>query len=236
MHDADDNLDLGEEAYVLKPSPARMDACVQAHHALSAVPSAMLPQLLVHLAQPVVKPRTWTLHMQDAGARSAPARYLETLSPMIAGAEGERLPIFLEWLFVRTQALSLTWVATEAQNQDPVYDHGGCYRRGRECSGLTSYLPGTLPQVRGRGANRKTLCPFHRECTPSMVFSLTSNQWHCHGCGITHTHCSMVAECLGLGAREAADMLRRHARAPQPPWQLPTPRRNRALALWGWTL
>ena len=38
-------------------------------------------------------------------------------------------------------------------------------------------------ELRKKGANYTTCCPFHQEKTPSFMVNPARNSWHCFGCG-----------------------------------------------------
>lgn len=204
--------------------------------AVSSVPPSRRDALEAHLSAVGRPPESWTHRPPGARFASAPrlGGYLRGLDAAVTGAGGQGLGPFLEWLLVRSQALSLTWTGTYV-GREAAWSRDRPWWPPRPF-GLERYLPGTRVAPRGWGLYRFACCPFHDDRTPSFAYLLEHRQWHCYGCGVQETHWSLVARALRLDGREAVDLLRRSAGYPPPPWQLPAPRRNRALRLWGWTL
>jgi DNA primase len=61
------------------------------------------------------------------------------------------------------------------------------------------------------GANKKALCPFHNEKSPSFTVNEEKQIFHCFGCGKGGDVFTFVQEMEGLGFREALKMLAERA-------------------------
>jgi DNA primase len=64
------------------------------------------------------------------------------------------------------------------------------------------YLP-----LKRTGQNYKTLCPFHKEKTPSFVVSPTKGIFHCFGCGVGGDVFSFIMKMEKVGFSEAVRIL-----------------------------
>jgi len=68
-------------------------------------------------------------------------------------------------------------------------------------------LVGEYVQLKPAGVNKKGLCPFHHEKTPSFMVSSERGGWHCFGCGKGGDIFSFVQEIEGMDFREALKYL-----------------------------
>lgn len=56
---------------------------------------------------------------------------------------------------------------------------------------------------------RKALCPFHNEKSPSFVWYVDQNRWHCYGCGKGSDVIGFVMYRENVGFREALSLLQK---------------------------
>lgn len=70
------------------------------------------------------------------------------------------------------------------------------------------------------GNNKKALCPFHREKTPSFTVTIDKGLWHCFGCARGGSVIDLIAQ---LEGKEPAEVLR-DAGESSKPWK-PLPKR-----------
>ena len=68
-------------------------------------------------------------------------------------------------------------------------------------------LVGEYVQLKPAGVNKKGLCPFHHEKTPSFMVSPERGSWHCFGCGKGGDIFSFIQEIEGMDFREALKFL-----------------------------
>ncbi len=68
-------------------------------------------------------------------------------------------------------------------------------------------LVGEYVQLKPAGVNKKGLCPFHHEKTPSFMVSPERGSWHCFGCGKGGDIFTFVQEMEGMEFREALKYL-----------------------------
>lgn len=68
-------------------------------------------------------------------------------------------------------------------------------------------LVGEYVQLKPAGVNRKGLCPFHHEKTPSFMVSPERASWHCFGCGKGGDIFSFIEEIEGMEFKEALKYL-----------------------------
>lgn len=82
--------------------------------------------------------------------------------------------------------------------------------------------------------NGKTLCPFHRENTPS--FHVFPDRFYCFGCGASGDHLDWLKQQKGLSTKQAIEHLRqlagRSAPAPNQTRRDPEDTRKFALSIW----
>jgi DNA primase catalytic core len=64
-------------------------------------------------------------------------------------------------------------------------------------------------KLRRVGKNLMGLCPFHKEKTPSLSITPSTNKWHCLGCGKGGTAIDWVMCAEGVSTRHALEMLSR---------------------------
>lgn len=55
----------------------------------------------------------------------------------------------------------------------------------------------------------KTLCPFHKDRHPSLMFDVRRNRYRCFACGAHGNVIDLVSECRGLGFRDSCEWLSR---------------------------
>ncbi len=72
-------------------------------------------------------------------------------------------------------------------------------------------LIGEYIQLKPAGANKKGLCPFHNEKTPSFMVSSERQNWHCFGCGKGGDIFSFIQEMEGMEFVEALRYLANRA-------------------------
>ncbi len=68
-------------------------------------------------------------------------------------------------------------------------------------------LVGEYIQLKPAGINKKGLCPFHHEKTPSFMVNAERQFWHCFGCGKGGDIFSFIQEMEGLEFKEALKYL-----------------------------
>src|SRR3989339_1072291 len=68
-------------------------------------------------------------------------------------------------------------------------------------------LVGEYVQLKPAGVNRKGLCPFHHEKTPSFMVSPERASWHCFGCGKGGDIFTFIEEIEGMEFKEALKYL-----------------------------
>lgn len=68
-------------------------------------------------------------------------------------------------------------------------------------------LIGEYVQLKPAGVNKKGLCPFHHEKTPSFMVSPERKSWHCFGCAKGGDIFSFIQEIEGMDFREALKYL-----------------------------
>lgn len=68
-------------------------------------------------------------------------------------------------------------------------------------------LVGEYVQLKPSGVNKKGLCPFHNEKTPSFMVNSERQSWHCFGCGKGGDIFSFVEEMEGMEFKEALKYL-----------------------------
>jgi DNA primase len=68
-------------------------------------------------------------------------------------------------------------------------------------------LVGEYVQLKPAGVNKKGLCPFHNEKTPSFVVNSERENWHCFGCGKGGDIFTFIEEMEGMEFREALKYL-----------------------------
>ena len=72
-------------------------------------------------------------------------------------------------------------------------------------------LVGEYVQLKPAGVNKKGLCPFHHEKTPSFMVSPERGSWHCFGCGKGGDIFSFIEEMEGMEFKEALKYLANRA-------------------------
>lgn len=72
-------------------------------------------------------------------------------------------------------------------------------------------LIGEYVQLKPAGVNKKGLCPFHHEKTPSFMVSSERQSWHCFGCGKGGDIFSFIEEIEGMEFKEALKYLANRA-------------------------
>jgi len=68
-------------------------------------------------------------------------------------------------------------------------------------------LVGEYVQLKSAGTNKKGLCPFHHEKSPSFMVSSERGSWHCFGCAKGGDIFSFVQEIEGMEFKEALKYL-----------------------------
>ncbi len=68
-------------------------------------------------------------------------------------------------------------------------------------------LIGEYVQLKPAGINKKGLCPFHNEKTPSFVVNSERGSWHCFGCGKGGDIFTFIEEMEGMEFKEALKYL-----------------------------
>mgnify|MGYP003964374613 CR=1 FL=1 len=68
-------------------------------------------------------------------------------------------------------------------------------------------LVGEYVQLKQSGVNKKGLCPFHNEKSPSFMVNAERQNWHCFGCGKGGDIFSFVEEIEGMDFKEALKYL-----------------------------
>src|ERR1043166_616252 len=89
---------------------------------------------------------------------------------------------------------------------------------------ISSYLP-----LKRAGANFVSLCPFHREKTPSFNVNPQRQIFHCFGCGKGGDVFTFVQEYESVTFPEAVQRLAERARIPIELTQDPGPQQQRFL-------
>jgi len=64
-------------------------------------------------------------------------------------------------------------------------------------------LIGEYVQLKPAGVNKKGLCPFHHEKTPSFMVSPERKSWHCFGCAKGGDIFTFIEEIEGMEFKEA---------------------------------
>ena len=72
-------------------------------------------------------------------------------------------------------------------------------------------LIGEYIQLKQAGINKKGLCPFHNEKTPSFIVNSERQNWHCFGCGKGGDIFSFMEEIEGMEFKEALKYLANRA-------------------------
>src|SRR3989338_9360793 len=72
-------------------------------------------------------------------------------------------------------------------------------------------LVGEYVQLKPAGVNKKGLCPFHQEKTPSFMVSAERKSWHCFGCAKGGDIFSFIQEIEGMEFVEALKFLAHRA-------------------------
>jgi DNA primase len=68
-------------------------------------------------------------------------------------------------------------------------------------------------KLKKKGANYVSLCPFHKEKTPSFTVNPKTNLYHCFGCNAGGDVIGFVCKMDNISFREAVDKLNRHTPA-----------------------
>src|SRR3989338_2907205 len=75
-------------------------------------------------------------------------------------------------------------------------------------------LVGEYVQLKPAGVNKKGLCPFHHEKSPSFMVNSERQRWHCFGCAKGGDIFSFIQEIEGMEFIEALKFLANRAGVP----------------------